>query len=736
MRFDSMIDPLRGAAPRVDRRGFLKAVAATGGGLSIGWWPHGAGAAPEAKKPVHPDAFLTIRPDNSVEIFSNRLEFGQGTQTALPMLIAEELDVSMSRVRGLLAPAGDPYRDPMYGIQMTGGSTAVAHSWMQYREIGATARAMLVQAAANRWKVPVAEIRTEDGHCIAGARRARYAALAAAAAKLPVPEKVALKDAKTFKVIGRPTPRLDSRAAVTGRKTFGIDASLKGQVVALVAHPPTFGGGRVTRLDASQALAMPGVRAVHEVPTDRGGVGVAVFADGYWPAKQARDALKIEWGDGAAAGVSSERLYAQYRGLAQSPPLTALEWANGGSRERLDAAAKRIVAEYEFPFLAHAPMEPLNCLLEVRADRCRVWVGSQFQTIDRMAVAETLGMKPEQVELLTMPAGGGFGRRAVPSSDYLREAAAVAKVWREKGAGGPVKVMWTREDDIRGGYYRPLHVHRVEIGLDAGGNVAAWDHAIVGQSILKGTPFQDFLVKNGVDATMTEGVVENTYGLPMRLRVAHPDVPVPILWYRSVGHTHTAFVMETLVDEVARAAGQDPVAYRLARFGDRHPRHAAALRLAVEKSGYGVRALPAGRAYGVAVHESFGSVVANVAEVSMQDGRPLVHRVTVGVHCNRVVNPLTAAAQVEGGTVFGLSMLLPGNAITLKDGRVEQSQYTDYSPARMADAPPVEVHFVPSEDAPTGLGEPGTCVVAPAVANAVAALTGTRVRKLPLGAAT
>jgi isoquinoline 1-oxidoreductase beta subunit len=648
------------------------------------------------------------------------------------MLIAEELDVAMSRVKGLLAPAGDAYVDPVFGIQMTGGSTAVAHSWAQYREIGATARVMFVQAAAAQWQIPVADVRTEDGFCVAGARRASYGSLAAAAAKLPVPEKVALKDPGAFKVIGKATPRLDGRAAVSGQKRFGIDAAVKGQVVALVAHPPTFGGGKVVKFDAAKALAIKGVRGVHVVPTDRGGTGVAVYADGYWPAKQARDALEIQWADGASAGLSSEKLYAQFREVAKAPALTALDWTNGGSRERLDQAAKKIVAEFEFPFLAHAPMEPLNCLIDARPDACRVWVGSQFQTIDRMAVAAVLGYKPEQVMLMTMPAGGGFGRRAVPSSDYLREAAGVAKVWREQGKGGPVKVMWSREDDIRGGYYRPLHVHRVEIGLDAGGNLAAWDHVIVGQSILKGTPFADFLVKNGIDATMTEGVAENTYGLPLRLRLSHPDVPVPILWYRSVGHTHTAFVMETLIDEAARAAGKDPVAYRLERFGTRHPRHTAALRLAVEKSGYGVRTLPAERAWGVAVHESFSTVVANVAEVSTKDGLPVVHRVTVGVHCNRVVNPLTAAAQMEGGTVFGLSMLLPGNAITLKDGRVEQSQYTDYTPARMASAPRVDVHFAASEDAPTGLGEPGTCVIAPAVANAVAALTGKRIRKLPI----
>jgi isoquinoline 1-oxidoreductase beta subunit len=735
MRFVNLGQVLRAADPGVDRRGFLKATALAGGGMTLGWFPALGDAADAAnaaqKKPANPSAFIKINPDNTVEILSNRLEFGQGTQTALPMLIAEELDVSMARVKGALAPAGEPYKDPLFGIQMTGGSTAVAHSWQQYREIGATARAMLVQAAASQWKVPVSDVRTADGFCVAGDRRASYASLAAAAAKLPVPEKVALKDPKDYKVIGKPTPRLDARAASTGQKRFGIDAKVKGQVVALIAHPPTFSGGKVAKLDASKALAVKGVRAVLEVPTDRGGTGVAVFADGYWQAKQGRDALAVEWTPGKSAGLSSAKLVAEFKEMAKSPKLVAVDWQGGASRDRFEQAAKKIVAEYEFPFLAHAPLEPLNCIVDARKDRCTVWAGSQFQTIDQAAIAQVLGLKPEQVTLFTMPAGGGFGRRAVPSSDYIREAAAVAKVWQEKGKGGPVKVMWSREDDIKGGYYRPLHVHRVEVGLDASGNIAAWDHAIVGQSILGGTPFEQFLVKNGVDHTMTEGVQENHYGLPMRLRVTHPDVPVPILWYRSVGNTHTAYVMETLIDEAARAAGKDPVAYRLALFGDRKPRHTAALRLAVEKSGYGTRQLPAGRAWGVAVHEGFNSVVANVVEVSLKDGMPVVHKVTAGVHCNRVVNPMTAAAQIEGGTVFGLSMLMPNNAITLKDGMVEQSQFTDYAPIRMADSPVVEAHFVPSDEPPTGLGEPGAMVVCPAVANGVAVLTGKRIRKLP-----
>ncbi len=443
----------------------------------------------------------------------------------------------------------------------------------------------------------------------------------------------------------------------------------------------------------------------------------------------------MQWKPGVGGTVSSEQQFAQYRELAKNPPLTAVKGDVSALKNTAQAggAVNTINAVYEFPYLAHAPLEPLNATFELRADRATVWVGSQFQTIDQTNVAQILGLKAEQVTLNTLPAGGGFGRRAAPASDYLREGATIAKLWRQrKGTrGGPLKLMWSREDDIQGGYYRPAHLHSVDVGFDAQGQVIAWDHAIVGQSIIKGTAFEPFLVKNGIDGTMTEGVAENHYRMPMRLRVAHPELAVPVLWWRSVGHTHTAYVMETMADEVARAAGVDPVAWRLSRFdATRHARHIAALKLAVDKSGYG-QPLPAGHAWGVAVHESFGSVVACVVDVSIEGDQAKVHQVTAGVHANQIVNPTAAEAQIQGGAVFGLSMTLPGFAITLKDGVVQQSQFSDYPPIRFPQAPPVAVHFVPSTDAPTGLGEPGVPAIAPAVANAVAALTGKRLRKLP-----
>ncbi|HSV68558.1 MAG TPA: xanthine dehydrogenase family protein molybdopterin-binding subunit [Methylibium sp.] len=723
---------LAGASPvaGVDRRDFLRLTALAGGGLAI--YAVGAdvqaaeGAPPAAKPPADPSPFIKIHPDNTVEIRVNRLDFGQGALTALPMLVAEELDVDWKQVRASLAPAGEAYKDPLFGIQMTGGSTAVAHSWQQHREIGAAARLMFIAAAAEQWKVDPATCKTGAGQVFHANKRATYASLAKAVAKQSVPQTVVLKKPEAYHTIGQGRPRIDAVATAKGQKRYGIDMRLPGMKVALLQRAPTF-GGQVASFDASAAKAIKGVLDVIQVPTDRGGSGIAVIADSYWPAKQARDTLKVQWKPGVGGTTSSDALFAQFREEAKAPKLTAVK----GDVAALAGAKRKIVAEYEFPYLAHAPMEPLNATFRLEGDRATVWAGTQFQTIDQQAIAQTLGLKPEQVTLNTLPAGGGFGRRAVPTSDYLREGAAIAKAWSAKGSKSPLQVMWSREDDIKGGYYRPAHVHRVEIALDERGAVTAWDHAIVGQSIVKGTPFEGFLVKDGIDETMVEGVHENTYAVPMRLRVSHPELPVPVLWWRSVGHTHTGYVMETLADEVARAAGQDPVAWRLARYdATKHARHIAALKLAVEKSGYG-KALPAGHAWGVAVHESFGSVVAYVVDVSIADGRPKIHAVTAGVHANQIVNPTAAEAQVQGGAIYGLAMTLPGHAITLKDGVVEQSQFSDFPPPRITDAPAVAVHFVPSHEPPTGLGEPGVPPIAPAVANAVAALTGKRLRKLP-----
>jgi len=708
----------------VSRRSFLKAGAAAAGGLVLGFVIPGANrsATAAAATPAAPNAFLRIAPDDTITVMVDRLESGQGVHTALPMLIAEELDADWSRVRAELAPAGDVYKDPLFGIQMTGGSISVAHSFTHYRETGARARAMLIAAAAERWQVAPEQCTTSRGVVIGPAgRRASYGALADAAMKQPVPAAVRLKDAKDFRFIGKPMKRLDARAKSSGKQQFGIDFTLPGMKTAVVARPPVF-GARVRSFDAARARAIKGVVDVVEVAVGSGGRGVAVIADGYWPAKQGRDALAVEWDTDAVARPDSATQMRDYRALAATPGQPAITADTG----KLASSAKMISAVYEFPYLAHAPMEPINCVVDLGADHCTVWAGVQFQTFDHGAIATATGLKPAQVTLNTMMSGGGFGRRGVTTSDDLIEAVNVAKAYGR----GPVKVVWSREDDVKGGYYRPSHVHKVDIGLDANGDVVAWNHVIVGQAISAGTPFESVLIRNGVDSTTTEGIVE-AYALPVNLSVHHPKANVPVLWWRGSASNHTAFVMETLVDEVAHEAGIDPVDYRRRLLGDKHPRHLAALELAVARSGYGKKQLDKGRAWGVAVHGMSGSVVAYVVEASIKDGVPRLHKVTAGVHCNLAVNPLTIEAQVQGAVLASLGTTLPGAAVTFKDGVVEQQNFNDYTVARMTDMPHVDVFIVPSSDPPGGMGEPGVPPLAPAFANAVFRLTRKRVRKLP-----
>jgi isoquinoline 1-oxidoreductase beta subunit len=546
--------------------------------------------------------------------------------------------------------------------------------------------------------------------------------------KQPVPEAVTLKDAKQFRYIGKPMKRLDARAKSSGHQQFGLDFKpADGKlVVAVVAHPPVF-GGKVAKFDASKAKAIRGVLDVVEIPVDRGGRGVAVIAEGYWPAKQGRDALDIQWNLDGVAKLDSAAQLAEFTELSKTPGAVA----RSADTPAVASAAKTISAVYEFPYLAHAPMEPINCTVDLKDDSCTLWVGSQFQTGDQAAAAATAGLKPEQVTLHTMMAGGGFGRRAVPTSDFVVEAVNIAKAYKAAGHSGPVKMIWSREDDIKGGYYRPSHVHRADLKLDAQGRILAWDHVIVGQSIAAGTPFEGFMIQKGVDSTMVEGMGA-PYDVPMNLSAHIAKANVPVLWWRSVGSTHTAFVMETLIDEAAHAAKEDPVAYRKKLIDKKHARHHAALDLAVAKSGYGKKALSKGRAHGVAVHESFNTVVAYVVEASVgKDGAPKLHKVTAAVHCNLAVNPLSVEAQIQGAALMALGTTLPGAAITLKDGVVEQQNFGDYTVARMNDMPQIEVHIVPSNDPPTGLGEPGLPPLAPAFANALFRVTGKRLRKLP-----
>ena len=725
-----------GEASTLSRRSFLKLTGSVG--LALGAFPHlaigqatSSGQATSALKPTQqPSAFVQIAPSGEVTVTVNRLEFGQGVQTALPMILAEELDADWRLVRSRHGSNDAAYVDPLFGIHLTGGSHSVKNSFTQYRELGARARAMLLSAAAARWNADVTTLRTQAGTVLGpGGRKLTYGELAEAAMALPVPEKVTLKNPKDFRIIGYPTTRLDARAKSSGRQDFGIDTHLPGQLTAVVAHPPVF-GARLATVDDSAARAVKGVKAVLRLPLDGGGEGVAVVADGYWPARQGRDALKLQWDTASVEKVDSERLLAQYRELAGRPGPRRFD----ADMAPLANAPRQLEAEFVFPYLAHAPMEPLNCTVQLSDGRAELWVGTQCPGLDGAAAARVLGLKPGQVKMHVQMAGGGFGRRFVGTSDYVVEACEVAKAARAAGLNVPVRTLWSREDDIKGGYYRPMHLHRARIGFDAHGKVLAWDHVIVGQSITSGTVFGEFQVKNGIDATATEGM-RAPYPLPMRLTVHHPKPNVPVLWWRSVGSTHTAYVMETLLDDIARATRQDPVAYRMGLFGDKHPRHRAALQLAVDKSRYGKKQLSAGRAWGVAVHESFDSVVAYVVEASVQQGRPVLHRVTAGVHCNLVVNPRTVEAQVQGAAVMGLSMCLAGSAITLKDGIVEQSNFGDFTVARIADMPAFDVHIVPSADAPTGMGEPGLPPLAPAFANAIAQLTGKPQRQLPFNLA-
>ena len=722
----ALLRPLEGS---MSRRSFIKVGAVAGGGLVLGFFMPGANKfahAADAKPVYAPNAFLRIAPDNTVTVAVNRLEFGQGVQTSLPMLIAEELDADWSQMRGELAPAADVFKDPAFGMQMTGGSGSINRSYMQYREIGAKARVMLIAAAAEQWKVKPEQCKTNKGMVIGPAgQKASYGSLADSAMKHPVPDTVVLKDAKNFRFIGKPTKRLDARDKSSGKQQFGIDFSVPNMVVAVVVHPPVF-GSKIARLDASRAKAIKGVLDVFEVPLDRGARGVAVVASGYWPAKQGRDALVMEWDSSAVEKVSTVKQMTEYKALAKTSGLPVKK----ADISQLAGAAHKISAVYEFPYLAHAPMEPLNCVIDLKTDSCTMWVGSQFQTFDHGAIAATAGLKPENVVLNTMMAGGGFGRRAVPSSDYIVEAVNVAKAYKASGKTGPLKVIWSREDDIKGGYYRPSHVHNAELGLDAKGKIIAWNHVIVGQSIISGTPLESFMVKDGVDGTMVEGMGE-PYEVPLNLTVHNAKANVPVLWWRSVGSTHTAFVMETLIDEAAHIAKQDPVTYRKQLIGEKHTRNLAALDLAVAKSGYGKKVLPKGWAWGVAMHESFNTVVAYVVQASIENGIPKLHKVTAGVHCNLAVNPLTIEAQIQGAALMALSTTLPGSAITLKDGVVEQQNFSDYTVARIADMPQIDVHVVPSSEAPTGMGEPGLPPLAPAFANAIFKLTGKRLRKLP-----
>ena len=709
------------------RRRFLRDAVLLAGGLVIGFrlpekggraWAAEETAAGSAKV-YPPNAFIRIAADDSVTLIVNKSEMGQGVYTSLPMLINEELDAPWERIRVEAAPVAAVYNHTQYGIQLTGGSTSVASSWEQLRRVGASARILLVQAAAQRWGMPASACKAENGRIFHpdGRTSLSYGEVAEEAGTLPLPAEVPLKDPKHFKWIGKSLKRLDTPEKISGKAVFGIDVRLPDMVTVLVARSPVF-GGKLKRFDATEALKVPGVVGVYQVPT-----GVAVAATGFWPAKTGRDLLQVEWDEGEGASLSTAKLREEYFALARTPGAVARR--DGDVAAGLKAAVQQVRAEYEVPYLAHAPMEPLNVTVDLRPDHCTIWTGTQSQTLDRMAAAAEAGLQPEEVEIHTTYLGGGFGRRANPHADFVTEAVQVAKA-----VGRPVQVIWTREDDMRGGYYRPMWVDVVEAGIGKGGKPVAWKHTLVGQSIMEGTAMAGAMIKDGVDASSVEGAANLPYPIPnIQVELHSPKNAVPVQWWRSVGHSHTAFVVETMIDELAYLARQDPVKFRL-NLLPRASRHRAVLQLAAQKAGWGKVKPAPGHAFGVAVHESFGSVVAEVAEVSLEGGQVRVHRVVAAVDCGRVINPDGVVQQIEGGIVYGLAAALHGE-ITLEDGRPVQSNFHDYPILRHSEMPRVEVHLMPSEAPPSGVGEPGTPPIAPAVANALFALTGKRVRRLP-----
>jgi len=715
---------------RPDRRDFLKSAGAAGAlALTVGFQWAGttrravALAAPAAGAAFAPNAFVRIGADNSVTVIAKHLEMGQGSYTGIATVLAEELDADWSLVKVESAPAdAKRYANLAFGMQGTGGSSAMNNSWAQLREAGGKARLMLMTAAASDWKVPIGELTVDKSvvYHSSSKRQATFGSLTAKAAKLPVPEKVTLKDPKDFKIIGHGAPRVDIPSKVDGTAQFTIDVAMPGLLVALVKRSPLF-GGTVKSFDSAAASAIPGVVKVVQVPS-----GVAVVAKGFWAAKQGRDAVKVEWDDTHAETRSSTDLMAEYRQLAEQPAKSAKK--EGDAIAALRDATHKVSAAYEFPYLAHAPMEPLDAVVKLTADACEIWAGDQFQTLDQANAAKTAGLDPSKVSIYTLYAGGSFGRRANSWSDFIVEAVSIAKAYGADGT--PIKLQWTREDDLHGGLYRPMFFHKMEAGLNEKKELVGWRHVLVGQSIMAGTVMQG-MIKDGIDPTSVEGAATMAYSIPnIAVDLATTTTGVPVLWWRVVGSSHTTFAVEAFIDEVAHAAGEDGFTFRR-KLLEHEPRMKAVLELAAEKAGWSTGPLPKGKGRGIAVAEAFKTFVAQVAEVTVDDkGHVTVDRVVCAVDCGIPINPDVITAQMEGGIGFGLGAVMYG-AITLKNGHVEQDNFNSYRVLRMNEMPKVEVHIVQSGETPTGVGEPGVAPVGPAVANAIFAASGRRIHMLP-----
>ena len=711
------------------RRAFLKAGAAAGAVLVLGVKPDGAWAASDSPTLLNP--FVKIGADGSVTAIVKHFEKGQGPATGLSTLIAEEIGLRMDQIGYEFAPS-DPqvYNNTLFGpFQGTGGSTAMANSYLQYRQAGAAAREILIKAAAQTWGVEPSALTIEEGVISGAGQEAPLGTFVDLAATLEAPAEPRLKDPATFRLIGNPdVRRLDSAIKVNGSAQFAMDVFLPDQMVTMISRPEQR-GALATGFDDSAARQIKGYIRAAILPNQ---AGVAVYAENTWAAMQARDALEVTWDTSGAETRSSDEIEAEIRAALEAEPTYNVNKSDAeATRTAIDGAAQIVEQTFYFPLLAHAPMEPLNCTIEATEDGgILLHDGCQFPTGPHMAMAEIFQLPMEKIRINTMLAGGSFGRRATPTADYQVEAA-LAFVMTDRSR--PVKLVWSREDDLRSGYYRPAFGHRVRVGLDAEGEIVGWEHRIAGQSIMKGTAFEGFSVRDGVDHSSVEGAADTPYLIPAaHFGLTDTEKATSTLWWRAVGHTHTAYVMEVMMDMAAAAAGQDPVAYRLKYLqGDLdQQRMAGVLKRATEEAGWGTA--PAGHSQGVAVHKSFGSYVAEVVEISgnAEDG-VRIEKVTCAVDCGVAVNPDVIKAQMEGGIGYGIGHVMR-DQITLTNGAVDQYNFPDYEPLRIGDIAAIDVHIIDSAEAPTGVGEPGTPPAAPALANAIAASSGLRVGSLPM----